>query len=265
MTSSIENTKAAAWDLIGGAFWTAGRTTAKPSATELELFTAGIAAGSRVTVVGASTKDLVEALIARDAQVSVLDFSARMCDDLRSALPEGSWQVLQHDITGPAPAQLRGTQQYVLSDRLINRFSGPEAQAGVEGMLDLLAVGGEVRTSIKLGLYDMDRRMIEVGRERGCLSSFFDEANNIIDFAAAGDVLVDALLPHGEIPAHLLLDWYRGRGREQRFDHEDVVVLLAAASDGTRALDLVGSVEFPQAPQTRLYRAVAHVRTDAED
>lgn len=261
--SGNENAKAAAWDKIGGTFWAAGRTSAKPSTAELELFADGIGAGSRVIVVGASTKDLVETLIVRGAQVTVLDFSGRMCDDLRAALPADSCRVIQHDITGPAPAQLRSTQRYVLSDRLVNRFCGPEALAGIEGMADLLAPGGEVRASIKLGLYDMDRRMIAVGQARGCTDQFFDASNMIIDFAAAGDVLVDALLPHGQISTELLLDWYRGRGREQRFDHDDLVALFAAAN-GVHALDLAGSVEFPQAPETWLYRAVARVRTRAE-
>jgi len=125
MTSQIGNTKSAAWDLIGSLFWEAGRVSAKPSDEEIELFLAGIPVGARCAVVGASTKNLVEALIARGAEVSVLDFSERMCADLRAALPAGSCQVHRHDITLQAPQDLRRSQQYVLSDRLVNRFGGP--------------------------------------------------------------------------------------------------------------------------------------------
>lgn len=103
MTIQTENTKAAAWDLIGSLFWETGRTTAKPSDEEIGLFLAGITAGTRCTVVGASTKDLVEALIALGADVTVMDFSERMCEDLRAALPEGSCRILRHDITQRAP------------------------------------------------------------------------------------------------------------------------------------------------------------------
>ncbi|MEU3887719.1 hypothetical protein [Streptomyces sp. NPDC029041] len=255
--SATENEKSAAWDLIGSLFWESGRTTAKPSDEEIGLFTEGIEAGDTCTVVGASTKDLVEALIARGAEVTVLDFSARMCDDLRAALPAGSCRVLRHDITRPAPEDLRGTQRFVLNDRLVNRFSETEARRGVEGMLDLLADGGRLHTSIKLGLYPMDERMIAVGRERGCLERFYDADAKVVDFAAAGDVLTEALLPHGAIDSATLLQWYRGRGREQRFDHEDVVALLDAADVAGRGLALLSTTPFGQAPSTRMYTAEA--------
>ncbi|MFD7919955.1 hypothetical protein ACFV3R_12100 [Streptomyces sp. NPDC059740] len=251
------NAKSAAWDLIGSLFWESGRTTAKPSDEEIGLFLDGVAAGARCTVVGASTKDLVEKLLERGAEVTVLDFSTRMCDDLRAALPPGSCQVLRHDITRPAPEGLRATQDFVLNDRLVNRFGADEAQAGVTGMLDLLAPGGQLRASVKLGLYPMDERMIAAGRERGTLAEFYQPEAKVIDFAAAGEVLTDALLPHGAISPDLLLQWYRGRGREKRFDHQDVIALVSGAAVDGRALRLVSSTEFGQAPQTRMYTAEA--------
>jgi NAD(P)-dependent dehydrogenase (short-subunit alcohol dehydrogenase family) len=253
----VHNTKAGAWDLIGSLFWEVGRTSAKPSTAEIGLFLADVPAGARCSVVGASTKDLVEALVAHGAEVTVLDFSERMCHDLRAALPEGCCRVLQHDITRPAPDGLRGTQQFVLSDRLVNRFTAAEAEAGLAGMLDLLADGGQVRTSVKLGFYPMDQRMIDLGRERGCLERFYDAAQRTIDFSAAGDVLPDALLPHGGIAPELLLDWYRGRGREKRFDDADLVDLIGQARVTGRALRLLCASEFPEAPSTRLYVAEA--------
>lgn len=255
MTAGTGSGKAAAWDLIGSLFWEAGRSTAKPSAAEIELFLAGIPAGARCAVVGASTKNLVEALIAAGARVTVLDFSERMCADLRAALPAGSCRVIRHDIVRAAPAGLRGTQAFVLSDRLVNRFSGTEARAGLAGMLDLLGDRGQIRASVKLGLYPMDERMIALGRERGCLDRFYDSRRRVIDFAAAGDVLTDALVPHGDIDPGLLLQWYRHRGREQRFDHDDLVSLVGRARAGRWALRLTGAVPFPDAPTTRLYVA----------
>lgn len=257
MTIQTENTKAAAWDLIGSLFWETGRTTAKPSDEEIGLFLAGITAGDRCTVVGASTKDLVEALIGLGAEVTVMDFSERMCEDLRAALPEGSCRILRHDITQRAPQELRGTQRFVLNDRLVNRFSEAEARRGLEGMLDLLADGGQVRASIKLGLYPMDERMIDTGRERGTLETFYDADAKVIDFAAAGDVLTDSLLPHGGIDSDLLLEWYRGRGREQRFDHQDVTALITVAEVDGRGFEPVSATQFGQAPNTRMYTAAA--------
>jgi hypothetical protein len=253
VTARPVNPKSAAWDLVGAQFWESGRQTAKPSTAEIERMTDGIPAGARCVVVGASTRDLIMALLDRGATVVVLDFAERMCADLRAALPPGACQIHQHDITGAPPDQLAGCQHYVLSDRLINRFSETEARPGLLGMAGLLAVGGEVRTSVKLGLYPMDERMIELGRRSGRLAAFYDERQRVMNFAAAGEILEQALLPHGDIPAGVLLDWYRGRGTEKRFEHEDIVQLFANSGTGHGTLRLVSSVFLPDAPATRLY------------
>lgn len=255
--TAVHNTKATAWDLIGSLFWDVGRTSAKPSMAEIELFLTDIPAGAKCCVVGASTKDLVEALVAHGAIATVLDFSERMCHDLRDALPAECCRVLQHDITRPAPDGLRGTQEFVLCDRLVNRFTSAEAAAGLVGMLDLLEDGAQLRTSVKLGLYPMDERMIDLGRQRGCLERFYDTTQRTIDFSAAGDVLTDALVPHGGIPTELLLDWYRGRGQEKRFDDVDIVTLVSQARMNGRALRLLSASDLPEAPSTRLYVAEA--------
>ncbi|WP_405532671.1 hypothetical protein OG592_35270 [Streptomyces avidinii] len=264
MSSQTVNDKSAAWDLIGSLFWKSGRSTAKPSDEEIALFTAGIPSGARCAVVGASTKDLVEALIAHGTKAVVFDFSERMCIELRAALPRDSCEIVHHDITRPVPARLRGGQDFVLNDRLVNRFSDDEARQGVEGMLSLLADDGQLRASVKLGFYPMDDRMIAAGRESGTLESFYDAERKVIDFAAAGDVLAHSLLPHGEIDPDLLLQWYRGRGKEQRFDHEDIVALLETVSVGDRGMRLLSTTDFAQAPATRMYTAEAFTaRTEA--
>lgn len=247
-----QNSKASAWDLVGSLFWEVGRVTARPSAEELSLFLAGIPAGSRCVVVGASTKTLVEMLIDRGTDLTVLDFSERMCADLRADLPARA-TVRWHDITRPAPDDLAATQDFVLSDRLFNRFSDAEAAAGLGGMIELLRDGGQIRTSVKLGLYPMDERMIALGRERGSLARFFDESRQIIDFSAAGDVLTDALVPHGQIPSDILLAWYRGRGREQRFDEAAMAELLGSAFSGHRMIRILDTTPFPHAPTTTFY------------
>jgi hypothetical protein len=253
VTTRQTNPKSAAWDLVGGLFWESGRRTARPSIDELERMTRGIPAGARCVVVGASTRDLVVALLGRGAQVTVLDFAERMCADLRATLPPGACPIHQHDITSAPPSHLAGIHDYVLSDRLINRFSETEALPGLLGMAGLLAMGGEVRTSVKLGLYPMDERMIELGRRHGRLAAFYDERQRVMNFAAAGEILQQALLPHGDIPAEVLLDWYRRRGTEKRFEHEDVVELFANSATRRGTLRLLSSGLLPDAPATRLY------------
>ncbi|MDR5859274.1 hypothetical protein FZZ93_03095 [Halomonas eurihalina] len=252
------NTKADAWDIIGSLFWEQGRQSAKPSQPELELFTKGIGEGSRVCVVGASTKDLVDMLLDRGAEVTVYDFSQGMCSSLEQAMGTAPVTIRQLDITAPLDDELTGSYDYVLNDRLINRFTWAEAKSALMNMCTL-AHDGEVRASIKLGHYPMDLRMIAMGEERGTLASFYDRETRTIDFSRAGTVLDDALLPHGDIDPALLLEWYRGRAAEKRFEDEDVVSLATAIAptNGKNAY-IVGRDTFADAGDTTLFTFIMH-------
>jgi 2-isopropylmalate synthase len=249
VTGMLGNTKSRAWDNIGGLFWTEGRVSARPSRAELDMFLEGIVAGQRCTVVGASTRDLVIALLGRDARVTVLDFSARMCRDLADSV--SGIDVRQADITQPLSGDLLGSQTWILSDPLINRFTAQEATLGLAGMASLARPGGTIRTSVKLGRYPMDDRMIAAGRARGTLSEFWDETTSTIDFLAAGHVLEEALLPHGDIDRDLLLRWYRGRGREKRFTANEVRAALAAATGVPPGA--IQEAQLPDAAGTSIY------------
>lgn len=224
------NPKAAGWDLIGSRFWREGRKSARPSEGDIALFCDGIRGCDQVMVIGASTRELVGRLIELGCRPCVLDFSRAMCEELRSAVGGADADIRHADITAPLPAGWAGSFGYVLSDRLINRFTADEAMAAAHNMLLLLRDGGIMRTTVKIGLYPMDERMIALGAERGTLSRFYDPASRTIDFAAAGDMLDQCLLPHGDIPPDLLLSWYRSRRAEKRFDREEVVKIFADAS-----------------------------------
>jgi hypothetical protein len=243
--------KAEAWDAIGSLFWELGRSSARPSEREIEEFLAGLPPRSACAVIGASTKELIEAMIAAGHEVTVLDFSRRMCEDLGGALGEGRCRIRQVDITRPVPEDLRATQAAVLSDRLLNRFGPEEAIDALAGMAALAAPGGEVRATARLGFYPMDLRMIELGRERGCLERFYDADRRTLDFAAADGVLESAVLPHGEIPRDLLLEWYRGRGLEKRFDDAEIRA-LAEVPGGSLRLEEAAPV--PDSAETTMYR-----------
>jgi len=246
----IVNPKAAAWDLLGAQFWEKGRPSARPSAAELDLFLTGLPPGEAVAVVGASTKDLVHLAVARGLRVTVMDFSQRMCSDLRAALPDDAFALELRDITAAVPIHQREQFSVVLSDRLINRFTHAEAQRALRAMRDLTKTGGEVRTSVKLGNYAMDERMIDEGRRRCVLADFFDAHTRTIDFSRAGEVLENALLPHGEIPHKTLLAWYRGRGLESRYGEADVVRAALEAGESGGRLELARVAPFPDAPST---------------
>lgn len=242
------NPKAMAWDKVGGLFWSHGRTSARPSQLELDLFTQKVAPGDKVCVVGASTRELVDALIDLKAKVTVLDFSSQMCDDL-GAVVEGA-EIYTVDITESLPNRLLGQHKYVMCDRLVNRFDLAEAARGVDGMVSLLQPGGTLVASVKLGLYPMDLRMIEHAQESGTLDSFWDEKTTSIDFSSAGSSLEKGVLPHGNIDPNTLKEWYRGRGVEKRFSDREVRDLL---TNGQLSVEDV--LPLPDAPETNMYFA----------
>lgn len=246
MTAS--NPKADAWDQIGGLFWTQGRVSARPSRTELDMFCADLVPGQRVCMVGASTRELAEEILNRGAQLTVLDFSQRMVRDLASVIDHADIRVA--DITGELPADLVGVHSRVVSDRLVNRFDGAEAAKGARGMAALLGKGGVLRTSVKLGLYPMDKTMLEHAEDAGTADTFWDAESRTIDFSKAGASLEAGMLPHGSIDIKLLKQWYVGRGREKRFDDREVRDILLAAG-----LTDVNAVEFPDAPDTAMFSA----------
>lgn len=249
----MSNTKAAAWDKIGNLFWEKGRTSAKPSGYEMDLFIRDIQSGDRVCVIGASTKELVCLLVDRGAQVTVYDFSNGMCQSLRESVSDPKIAIEQLDIVAPMDTDLIGSQDYVLNDRLINRFNASEATSALHNMC-ALAQEGHVRASIKLGLYPMDEKMLALGKERGTLADFWNEASSTIDFSKAGNVLDDALLSHGEIDPKILLDWYRGRAAEKRFEHREIEDLAGQVTlPNGRKVHIAGVHDFPDAIQTNLY------------
>lgn len=244
--------KSDAWDRIGSQFWNKGRESAKPSEKELAIFCSGIEKGQRCAIIGASTKGLVAAVSEITPNVIVFDFSARMCAELSQILPDIEVHLV--DITQPLPDDLVGTFDWVLSERLINRFDGDEAVRGVASMNALLRGGGVLRTSVWLGLYPMDRAMIEYGCANGTVDQFWDEATTTINFSQAGKALTEKLMPHGSIAQKDLHDWYLGRGREKRFSDEEIRELIL--STGFHSLT---SLALPDATNSSLYTATKDI------
>lgn len=242
------NPKTDAWNHIGGLFWSQGRTSARPSSVELDLFCADVASGERVCLVGASTLELAEELLRLGARLTVLDFSERMVDDLTAAVDGADIRVC--DITAPVPEDLLGVHSWVLADRLINRFDASEAVKGVQGMASLLAAGGVLRNSVKLGLYPMDETMLNHAQAAGTAETFWNAETRTIDFSLAGESLETGILPHGTIDIELLKQWYLGRGREKRFDEAEILDLLTSAG-----LTEPEVAEFPDAPGTAMFSA----------
>jgi 2-isopropylmalate synthase len=246
------NPKSAAWDLIGKLFWSKGRASARPTPSEVDIFLAALPSSARIAIVGASTKELIQAALARNFTVTVLDFSTKMCADL-GALVGSAVDIRLLDITEAMPPDLCGQYDAVLSDRLINRFTREESVRALSSMLALLGDSGTVRTSVKLGFYPMDKCMIDEGSRRGTLTSFYDETTCTIDFLRAGTVLEACLQPHGEIDRETLLAWYRCRGRESRYNDADIMDIAEHARLCLRKLRCTDSRSFPDTMETTYY------------
>lgn len=258
------NPKSSGWDLVGAKFWRLGRVSARPSKSEINMFLSDIPPGSNCIIIGASTKDLVIFGLKSKLKIIVLDFSTVMCSDLKYEINSSGFdcEIICHDILKPPPAYLQKIQCYVLADRLINRFTRSETLIFMKNIFNIVKEGGELRMSVKLGLYDMDKALIEEGQKRGTLSKFFDSTSKTINFATASEELKSRLLPHGHIPRHILLEWYHARGMESRFNDEDVKALFMQASIDNPRYCLIETSPFPDSPETVMYRARITKRSD---
>jgi hypothetical protein len=246
------NPKSAAWDAIGAAYWKAGYRGG-PTPADIETYLAGVQPGTPLAIVGASTRHLVAAAIDRGARVTVLDFSARMRQALRDDLEGRPCRILDQDVTLEIPDHVARGFQLVLADRLLNRFVEAELRAALRQLLRLTADGGQVRASVRLGLYRRDLPLIEEGRRRGTLHRFYDECTGVIDYGAAGDLLDGVLPAHGDIPRDVLLTFYRLRGPERRLAADDVQRFVAETTDGDRGLRVAEVRSFADSQEDSLY------------
>jgi hypothetical protein len=220
--AGISNPKSSAWDHVGSLFWELGRPSARPDAATIERFVEGFDVGAALLIVGASTRDLVVSAVRRGAEVTVIDFSRRMCDDLAATLGTLPVRILLADITDDCSHVGQRRFAGVLSDRLVNRFTLEELDRALRSMTRLARAGQEIRFTGKHGYYPMDLRLLELGRADGTLARFYDERTHTIDYPAAAHLLERALVPHGNIPRAVLLPWYLGRGKETRYFPGDV-------------------------------------------
>lgn len=244
-------------------FWRLGRESARPSREEIELFLKGIKSRSRCCIIGATTKDLIEAAIRRGLKVTVLDFSEVTLEDLKADIGAKEFESHCVDVLLPIPQHLLKSQSFIISDRLVNRFTRQDVPIFLRNTLAMLSEAGELRMTVKLGLYPMDIALIEEGRSRGTLAQFYDEATRTLDFSQAHGELKERLIPHGRIPRDVLLQWYQNRGKESRFTDEDIHNQLVAARDQGRSFNTIDRLVCPDAPNTVMYTAYSNFRESA--
>ena len=178
-----------------------------------------------------------------------------MLEELKAAIGNDSCTYVYLDALEPIPDALRSSIRFVLTDRLINRFTRDEVPVFLRNVLRLVMRNGELRMTVKLGFYPMDLLLIEEGRRKGTLTHFYDEETCTVDYASARRELEACLVPHGSIDRDVLLDWYVGRGKESRFTHEGIQQMVMNAIEGSRRFNLANAAICPDAPETFMYRA----------
>jgi Methyltransferase domain len=209
----ITNSKVAAWDRLGSAYWNRAYDGG-PNAAACAQYLDGVAAGARVLLVGASTVALARAALDAGLELVVADFSAVMLAELEKLIP-GRAEFVRVDVTRADP-RFEAAFDLVVADRLINRFVRAELRGALRTLSAALRPGGKMRLSYRLGLYERDAPVLAEAARRGVLAGVFDEAEFDVDYSAGADWLGTVLPRHGDIPMDALVDFYVARGREHR-------------------------------------------------
>lgn len=113
--------------------------------------------------------------------------------------------------------------------------------------------GGRIRIAARLGLYPLDRALIEEGQRRGTLQNFWDEATWTIDWSKVGDELDACATSHGDIPRDVVIAWSRQRGIESRISDKDMRHLIRSTIVDGAQLALETVLDMDVAPTTKLY------------
>jgi hypothetical protein len=253
--------KQRSWDDYGSQYWTAAGSTSHPSRHETHTFLSGIGPGSLVLVLGATTTEVTQSAVDSGAEVHVLDFAAKLLDLAGERFGDAVTRH-HHDLLDPVPDDLAGRFDVVVADRLVNRFHRSEMPRVVANMVSLVAPTGELRISIRLGLYPLDRRLIEVGTELGTLDNFWDSATRTIDWSGVDTEIDRCAEAHGDIPREVVIAWSRMRGVESRLDEADVPAIVTEAADIAGPIALRDVVDMDVAPTSKIF-VLAHDRAPA--
>lgn len=238
-----------AWDLVGSKFWEIGRESARPNKEDIDKLLVGIEPCQKLAIIGASTRFLIEEAVKRKICVTVYDFSNVMLKDLKNSI--GNVCDYQNiDILKPLPYKLVGKHDFVLSERLINRFTRTEAITVYKNMNRLLCDSGELRNAIKLGLYNMDKKILKYAEDNNLSNDFYNEKTKTINYVKAASILPNCIVAHGEIPKDTLLNWYLGRGQESRYNYSDIIEIISKTGE------LLDTNELSTAENIVLFRSV---------
>lgn len=222
--SKIDNPKSIAWNIIGSDFWKLGAENIKPNKKAIEIYLSCIKPKDACCIIGASSFDLIRQAINLNLDVTVIDFSERMCTDLEKALGRSdNIQIVLHDILCPPPSQFKNYFDFIITDRLINRFDTFETNNFLNSIANYLSKEGELRTIIRIGQYAIDTKLKDYQRQNNYVTStIYDKTSDTIDFASARDIIEKITLTNGTISLDVLRGWYAHRGKETRYSEQSI-------------------------------------------
>jgi len=222
--------KSKAWDIIGDKFWQLGAKRLKPTKETIKTYIHGIDKKNNCCVIGATSIGLINALLRKNINLTVFDFSKVMCDSLKSKT-KGKIKIIYHDATKTFDKSFFNSFDIVIFDRLINRFSIEECKKFLNNIRRILNDSGEIRTTIKHGLYKLDHEIIESLENRpNELIKIFDSKHLTINYSMAAPTLKKLGLKNGRIKQKDLINWYVNRGKEQRFSDMLIKDILSKAN-----------------------------------
>jgi len=217
--NKISNTKSKAWNVLGISFFEIGHIPTRVNQQLLEKFLENIPSHSKCCIVGASTLNLIKASIERGLNTTVVDFSAKMCKELRRHLGQSKnlCTIKLCDMTNVKDVLkvFKHKYDYILTDQVINCFNNHELDSFLQNISKILEPSGEFRVLVNIGLYDIDNRLITKGKELGTVNNFFDPNLFIIDYSKAVNEL-KAIFPK-KLFRHKLCNYYSRKGVEMRF------------------------------------------------
>lgn len=256
----VQNTKSKAWDEMGDMFWRLGDSKIKPASDTIDEYLIGIKPNSPCCIVGASTFSLIKSAISRDLDVTVIDFSERMCSDLEDYLGSQKCKVVLQDILTDLPEPLCSKFSYVMSDRLINRLNVFESRSFIKNVSQLLSIDGELRTTIRMGLYDLDQQLIAFQKKHNITPVIYDEINNTINFNHAEKALIDIVPKNGDIPQEVLMRWYLNRGLEARYTEKLIDQLFQHAETEKHQFDIHRKIPTQDGTPSIFYKIIWQMR-----
>jgi len=177
-----------------------------------------IGPGDKCCIIGASTIELILEALNKGVNVTIIDFSRIMIDAAREFLGNNSnCEFICRDILSPISLGELDFFQYVISDRLINRFTRDETSIFFDNITNLFDSSGEVRTVVKMGRYELDKKIISYQKINKDSCVIYNEKIEQIDFSRAEKALYEIPFANGSIPKEILVKWYVKRGQESRY------------------------------------------------